>query len=59
MKREKEQTARSASAKRGWGITGKLALSIVTSVIVAVAVLLVVVYMQMSQTLLEKSEDLL
>ncbi len=59
MKKKREETARSASTRKGWGITGKLALSIVTSVIVAVAVLLVVVYMQMSQTLLEKSEALL
>ena len=50
--REKKQ-------KRGMGITGKLALAIVVSVLVALAALLVVVYLQMSKTLLEKSEDLL
>lgn len=48
-----------AEARRGWGITGKLATAIVLSVIIAVGVLLAVVYTQMSSALLEKSEDLL
>ena len=45
--------------RRGWGITGKLASAIVVSVVIAVAVLLTVVYLQMSRALLEKSEDML
>ncbi len=49
----------SAAAKRGLGITGKLASAIVVSVIVGVAVLLGVVYFQMSNTLLDRSEKLL
>ncbi|MCI8646334.1 MAG: HAMP domain-containing protein [Firmicutes bacterium] len=48
-----------ATAKQGWGVTGKLAAAIVLSVIIAVGVLLGVVYIQMSHALLEKSEDLL
>lgn len=45
--------------QRGVGITGKLVSAIVVSVIIAVAVLLGVVYTQMSQALQEKSEDML
>ncbi len=48
-----------ASMRRGWGISGKLVTAIVGSVIIAVAVLLGIVYFQMSHALLEKSEDLL
>lgn len=59
MKRNTESAARPGAAKRGWGITGKLASAIVISVIAAVAILLAVVYFQMSRTLLEKSENLL
>lgn len=59
MKRNTESTTRSGAVKRGWGITGKLASAIVISVIAAVAILLAVVYFQMSRTLLEKSENLL
>ena len=59
MKRNKERSARSGAARRGWGITGKLASAIVVSVIIAVAILFAVVYFQMSHTLLEKSENLL
>ncbi len=59
MKAKREETARNGAVRRGWGITGKLASAIVVSVVIAVAVLLAVVYFQMSGTLLEKSEDLL
>lgn len=45
--------------RRGIGITGKLVSAIVGSVIIAVAALLAVVYIQMSKTLLEKSEEML
>ena len=41
------------------GITGKLASAIVASVLLAVAALLIVVYMQMSKELLMKSEEIL
>lgn len=59
MKLKKEKAARSGAARRGWGITGKLASAIVGSVVIAVAILLAVVYLQMSHALLDKSEDLL
>ncbi len=45
--------------RRGMGVTGKLATAVAGSVILAVGVLLAVVYVQMSHTLLEKSEALL
>lgn len=45
--------------RRGPGITIKLVTAIVISVIFAGAALLVVVFDQMSQTLLEKSEEML
>ena len=57
MKVRRAKSAR--PARRGLGITGKLAVAIVGSVVIAVAVLLVVVYMKMSRALLEKSEALL
>ena len=47
------------TARRGMGITGKLASAIVVSVLLAVAALLIVVYMQMSKELLMKSEEIL
>lgn len=47
------------AVRRGIGITGKLAVTIVVIVVAAVAVLLNVVYSQMSDALLEKSEDLI
>lgn len=59
MKKRKEETSHAGAVRRGLGITGKLASAIVVSVVVAVAILLAVVYSQMSHTLLEKSEDLL
>lgn len=56
MKTRKES---SGIAWRGWGITGKMASAIVASVVIAVAILLAVVYLQMSRALLDKSEALL
>lgn len=47
------------TVQRGRGITSKLVAAIVGSVIIAVAILLAVVYIQMSHTLLAKSEDLI
>ena len=47
------------TARRGMGITGKLASAIVVSVLLAVAALLIVVYMQMSKELVVKSEEIL
>ncbi len=48
-----------ASRRHGAGITVKLVAAIVGSVVIAVSALLAVVYDQMSQTLLEKSEEML
>lgn len=60
MKIQKQDNTRSGTAvRRGWGITGKLVFSIIGSVIIAVALLLAVVYVQMSNALLEKSEALI
>jgi len=59
MKQKKEDASDTTVSRRGFGITGKLASAIVISVVIAVAVLLAVVYFQMSHALLEKSEDLL
>lgn len=49
----------SGSRRRGIGITVKLVAAVIVSVIIAVSVLLAVVYDTMSQTLLEKSEEIL
>lgn len=59
MKQKKEDSSDTIASRWGFGITGKLASAIVISVVIAVAVLLAVVYFQMSHALLEKSEDLL
>ncbi len=59
MRSTKEKEIRSGAVRRGMGITGKLAAAIVVSVVIAVAVLLGIVYVEMSQALLEKSEDML
>ena len=59
MSSNKTGQTHSGAGKRGLGITGKLASAIVVSVVIAVAVLLGVVYIQMSHALLEKSEDML
>ncbi len=57
--RKPDDVKAGAVVRRGWGITGKLVFSIIGSVIVAVALLLAVVYVQMSNALLKKSEDLI
>ena len=59
MKQKEQEAAHAGTVRRGWGITGKLASAIVMSVVIAVAILLGVVYFQMSHALLDKSEDLL
>ncbi len=60
MKLKKRQAAHTApSGKRGVGIAGKLVFATVVSAVLALAVLLAVVYFQMSNALSEKSEDLL
>lgn len=59
MSSNKTGQTHSGAGKRGLGITGKLSSAIVVSVVIAVAVLLGVVYIQMSHALLEKSEDML
>ncbi len=59
MDQRREESAQTGGGKRGFGITGKLVFAIVGSVVIAVAILFAVVYMQMSNALLEKSEDLL
>lgn len=59
MKQNKETGERLDAVRRGWGITGKLASAIVVSVVIAVAILFAVVYFQMSNALLDKSENLL
>ena len=51
--------AKKKEARRGRGITGNLVSAIVASVVIGMAALLGVVYSQMSNTLLERSEDLL
>lgn len=59
MKTKNDAAAMAGASRRGIGITGKLASSIVVSVVIAVAILLAVVYFQMSRALLDKSENLL
>ena len=59
MEHRGEKGSRANAGVRGWGITGKLASAIVVSVVIAVAILLAVVYLQMSRALLDKSEALL
>lgn len=60
MKSEKERSNRPTALVR-WGasLTGKLLAAIVVSVVIAIAVLLAVVNSKMSDSLLEKSEDIL
>ena len=50
---------RKGSRRRGLGITVKLVAAVVVSAVIAVSALLAVVYDRMSQTLLEKSEEIL
>lgn len=59
MKSNEEKEGQSRVSRRGFGITEKLVSAIVGSVVIAVAILLAVVYFQMSHALLDKSEDLL
>jgi len=59
MKKGTAKKEKSSASRKHWGITGKLVTAIIGSVIIAVAVLLAVVYVQMSRALLEKSEDLI
>ncbi len=57
--KEREAIRPAQTSNRGVGITGKLVFATVVSAVLALAVLLGVVYVQMSGALLEKSEDLL
>ena len=57
MRKTNVQTA--VRQKRGIGITLKLVAAIVVSVVIAGSALLTNVFNQMSQTLLEKSEEML
>ncbi len=59
MGKKREKAPRTGAARGRWGITGKLVSAIIGSVVIAVAVLLAVVYVQMSHALLEKSENLI
>ncbi len=60
MDRTKEITsAAGEKRRRGIGVTVKLVAAVIVSVIIAVSALLAVVYDRMSQTLLEKSEEIL
>ena len=59
MEHKKKASSRTGMVRRGWGITGKLASTIVVSVVIAVAILFAIVYFQMSHALLDKSENLL
>ncbi|MCI8638563.1 MAG: methyl-accepting chemotaxis protein [Coprococcus sp.] len=63
MKSGKKKTNKKASSgrthRKTWGITGKLVTATIGSVIIALAILLAVVYVQMSRSLLEKSENLI
>ncbi len=59
MSSKSKKSPAAGASRRGWGITGKLVVAIVGSVIIGVGILLCVVYFQMSGTLLERSEELL
>lgn len=59
MSQATEEKSRTTTTGRGIGITVKLVVAIAVSVMIAIAVLLSVVYDRMSQTLLEKSEEIL
>lgn len=56
---KKSKSANRGSRRRGIGITVKLVAAVIISVIIAVSALLAVVYNRMSETLLDKSEELL
>jgi len=57
MKKQKKDGT--VSARGHWGVTAKLVCAVIGSVLLAVAVLLAIVYVQMSGALLEKSESLI
>ena len=57
--KEKQAVRPTPRTKRGAGVTPKLVFATVVSAVLALGVLLSVVYLQMSNALLEKSEDLL
>lgn len=60
MRQKKESNSRTKRPRRrGIGITVKLVAAVIVSVIIAVSALLAVVYNRMSQTLLDKSEEIL
>lgn len=59
MNQTREDKTRINKPRRGMGITPKLVMAIVASVMIAGSALLAIVYDQMSQTLLEKSEEML
>ena len=59
MNQTKEPKTGAAPMRRGIGITVKLVAAIVVSVVIAGSALLAVVFNRMSQTLLEKSEEIL
>lgn len=54
-----DEISSNKAVRKGWGVTGKLVFSIIGSVVIAVALLLALVYVQMSNALLKKSEDLI
>lgn len=56
---KKSKSANRCSRRRGIGITVKLVAAVIISVIIAVSALLAVVYNRMSETLLDKSAELL
>ena len=58
MNPEKERYT-SRTVRRGAGITVKLLIAVVASIIIAVGALLIVVYNQMSHALLEKNDEIL
>ncbi len=59
MSQVKERRLAAGAPRRGIGITVKLVAAVIVSVIIAVSILMVTVYDRMSETLLEKSEEIL
>lgn len=57
--KEKKKTKTASAKRRGLGLTVKLTAAVIISVMIAVSALLAVVYQRMSQTLLQKSEEML
>ena len=58
-KRRTEDRPASRSAMRRWGITGKLVIAIVVTIVIMVGALLLIVRSRVSDALLAKSEKLL